>query len=66
MEALDKEDTVVPPPVVAMLPDVVTSNKDRSEIEKQIKRKNRKQMAKILQRFHATSLKKLEVESRYV
>ena len=64
MESLDKEESAAPSSPLITLPDVVTSNKDRNEIDKQIRRKNRRQMAKILQRFHTISLKKLEVESR--
>ena len=62
----DNHSPSTPPPT---LPDVVTSTKQREKIdaeerEKQAKRKSRQQMAKILQKFHTLSIRRLEAESR--
>ena len=68
MESIDNGGSTPPMTPPLALPDVVAStkhgDKDRDESDKQAKRRSRRQMAKTLQRFHAVSMKRLEVESR--
>ncbi len=45
------------------LPDIVTST-GGDDADQQSRRKTRRHMAKVLQRFHSLSMKKLEAESR--
>ena len=68
MDTINNQEEINPPASTLEpqgLPDIVTSTKQGDgDTDQQSRRKTRKHMAKILQRFHSLSMKKLEVESR--
>ena len=73
MKELEKKETSEIPHVTSTLPDIITSTKHRpdegsesTERDKERRRRTRQQMSKSLQKFHAVSMRRLEIESRYV